>query len=59
MLNEIKEKVKVYITQDEDVLTYALFPDIAMKFFKERNAEKYKIDESLIGEDKGIIYYPV
>ncbi len=59
MLNEIKEKVKAYITQEEDVLTYALFPDIAMKFFKERNTEKYKIDESLIGEDKGIIYYPV
>ncbi len=35
-LEKTKEKIKDYIIQDEDVLTYALLPQVAEKFFKMR-----------------------
>ena len=50
-LNQFKEEIKQYIEQDEDVLTYALFPQIALTFFKQRQAEKYKIDSELYNEE--------
>ena len=45
-LDKIREEIKQYIEQDEDVLTYALFPQQALAFFKKRQAEKYKLDDS-------------
>lgn len=47
-LDSIKEQMKGYMEQDEDVLTYALFPQVAEKFFKDRQAKKYKIDSTLV-----------
>ena len=41
--------------QDEDVLSYALFPQVAVDFFKYREAQKTKVDPS-IATDKS---YPV
>lgn len=35
-LEKYREEVKDEIIQEEDVLSYALFPQIALKFFKER-----------------------
>ena len=43
-LDILREKIKAYSEQDEDVLTYALFEQIAMKFFDTRKAAKYKVD---------------
>lgn len=43
-LDKIREEIKEYIEQDEDVLSYALFPQPALAFFKSRQAKKYKID---------------
>ncbi len=37
-LPKLREEIKEYSIQDEDVLTYALFPQVAMEFFKERKA---------------------
>ena len=37
-LPKLREEIKEYSIQDEDVLTYALFPQVAMDFFKERKA---------------------
>ncbi len=45
-LDKIKNEIKEYIEQDEDVLTYALFPQPAIAFFKYRQAKKYKIDST-------------
>lgn len=56
-LDEFKEEIKQYMEQEEDVLTYALFPQVAMEFFKNRQAEKYKIDNNLLDEEYQI--YPV
>lgn len=43
-LDKLRAEIKEYIEQDEDVLSYALFPQVATKFFEYRRAEKYKID---------------
>ena len=50
-LESLKEEIKEYIEQDEDVLSYALFPQVALNYFKYRQAEKYKIDSSLLNEE--------
>jgi oxaloacetate decarboxylase alpha subunit len=52
-LDGIREQMKEYLEQDEDVLSYALFPQVAENFFKLRQAGKYKIDSNLVDyEDK-------
>ena len=46
-LPKLREDIKEYSIQDEDVLTYALFPQVAIDFFKERKAgfPKLKVAE--------------
>lgn len=56
-LDKFREEIKEYIEQDEDVLSYALFPQIALAFFKQRKAEKYKIDDELLDQKNKV--YPV
>ena len=43
-LEKLRNEAKQYIEQDEDVLSYALFDKVAVKFFEQRKAEKYKMD---------------
>ena len=43
--------------QDEDVLSYALFPQVAMEFFKYRDAQESGVDENKA--DKATKSYPV
>lgn len=43
-LEELREKVKPYAVQDEDVLSYALFEPVATKFFEWRKNQQYGID---------------
>jgi oxaloacetate decarboxylase alpha subunit len=47
-LDKIREEAAEYIEQDEDVLTYAMFPQVAKKFFEYRKAQKYKIDPDMV-----------
>ena len=47
-LDRLREEIKEYIEQDEDVLSYALFDQVAIKFFEHRRAQKYKIDSDLV-----------
>ncbi|MGI6085009.1 MAG: oxaloacetate decarboxylase subunit alpha [Acetivibrionales bacterium] len=47
-LEKIKAEAGQYIEQDEDVLTYAMFPQVAQKFFEYRKAQKYKIDPDMV-----------
>ncbi|TCO68470.1 oxaloacetate decarboxylase subunit alpha [Caldanaerobacter subterraneus] len=54
---EAKEEIKEYYEQEEDVLTYVLFPQIAKKFFEYRRARKYYIDSTLINSE--YMTYPV
>lgn len=43
-LDKYREEVKEYMEQEEDVLSYALFPQVAEKYFEYRQAKKYGID---------------
>ena len=56
-LAELEKEMKQYKQQDEDVLSYALFPQVAMEFFKYREAQQNKADSSVA--DKENIAYPV
>lgn len=56
-LENIRNEMKEYLEQEEDVLSYALFPQVAIDFFKHREAQKYKLDSSLV--DKEEKTYPV
>lgn len=39
-LKKYREEIKDHMEQEEDVLSYALFPQVAMKFFEAREAAK-------------------
>ncbi len=56
-LDKYRNEIKQYIEQEEDVLSYALFPQVAMNFFKQRMASKYKIETDLLNEEDKT--YPV
>lgn len=47
-LEKLKREAAEYIEQDEDVLSYALFGQVAEKFFEYRRAQKYKIDPDMV-----------
>lgn len=56
-LDKYREDIKEYLEQDEDVLSYALFPQVALDYFKYRKALKYNIDENLLNKEE--MTYPV
>lgn len=43
-LEKYEKEIAQYKQQDEDVLTYALFPQVATDFFKYREAQQTKVD---------------
>ncbi len=43
-LSKIESEMKQWKQQDEDVLSYALFPQVATEFFKYRQAQQEKVD---------------
>lgn len=43
-LESLEKEMAQYKQQDEDVLSYALFPQVAMEFFRYREAQQKKID---------------
>ena len=49
-LDKYREEMKQFNEQEEDVLSYALFPQVAEKFFKERQASQLKLDNSVRDE---------
>ena len=54
-LPEFEKEVAAYKEQDEDVLSYALFPQVATEYFKYRDAQEKKIDVTEGNEEA----YPV
>ncbi len=43
-LEKLRGEISEFIEQDEDVLSYAQFPQVSKKFFEERRNKKYGID---------------
>lgn len=56
-LAKIEEEMKQWKQQDEDVLTYALFPQVATDFFKYRQAQQTKVDQTVADTENKA--YPV
>ena len=56
-LEKIESEMKEWKQQDEDVLSYALFPQVATDFFKHRLAQQEKVDLTQADTKNGA--YPV
>lgn len=56
-LHKIEAEMKQWKQQDEDVLSYALFPQVATDFFKYRQAQQTKVDPAVADEKNKA--YPV
>ncbi len=56
-LDTLRNEMAKWSQQDEDVLSYALFPQVATDFFKYREAQQTKIDPNAADTENGS--YPV
>jgi oxaloacetate decarboxylase alpha subunit len=56
-LDKLRAEIPQYIEQDEDVLSYAQFPEVATKFFEKRRETKAGINSDLGDKDNKV--YPV
>ena len=56
-LPKLEKEMAQYKQQDEDVLSYALSPQVAPDFFKYREAQQKKVDESVADTENKV--YPV
>ncbi|MCM1105824.1 MAG: oxaloacetate decarboxylase subunit alpha [Blautia sp.] len=56
-LDKIEAEMKQYKQQDEDILSYALFPQVATDFFKYREAQQTGVDAKAADTANGA--YPV
>ncbi len=56
-MDKLEKEMAEYKQQDEDVLSYALFPQVAMDFFKYRQAQQEKVDPAQADTKNGA--YPV
>ena len=55
--DKYKAEMQEYYTQEEDVLSYALFPEVAVNFFKWRAAKNRAVDKDMAENKDGV--YPV
>lgn len=61
-LEAAKREIAPYMEKEEDILSYAIFPNVAKKFLEERMAGKVKVDFNIAqeGPNNGTsAYYPV
>ena len=56
-LATLESEMKQYKQQEEDVLSYALFPQVATEFFKYHEAQQTKVDTTIADTKNGA--YPV
>jgi oxaloacetate decarboxylase alpha subunit len=53
-LGRLRDEIKGLLEQEEDVLTYAMFPTVALDYFKFRQARKYRVDHTLLDQKAGV-----
>ena len=53
-LEQLRAEIAQYLEQDEDVLSYALFPEVSKKFFEYRKAKKYGLDADHADKTLGV-----
>ncbi|MEG1710935.1 MAG: oxaloacetate decarboxylase subunit alpha [Clostridia bacterium] len=54
-LAKLKGEIAEYYEQEEDVLSYALFPQVSIDFFKYRQAKKYKADTMILNKENMVV----
>jgi oxaloacetate decarboxylase alpha subunit len=54
-LEKYRKEIGQYIIQDEDVLSYALFPQVALKYFEYRQAHQLKLDNTLLDRKNNVM----
>ncbi len=54
MLEKMALEMAEYYEAPEDVLTYTMFPQPAIEYFKYRQAQKYKIDSTLLNKEEQV-----
>lgn len=54
-LDKYRKEIAEYIKHDEDVLSYASFPQVALKFFQNRQAAELKTDPTLFDKEKQVM----
>ena len=50
-LDKLRDEMREWYQKDEDVLTYAMFPKVAPKFFEYRNAQQMKIEAGMLDKN--------
>ena len=53
-LDNYRKEIAEFAESDEDVLTYALFPQLAVPFFKRRQEAKYGVDKTIFDKDSQV-----
>ncbi len=56
-LEKYREEIREYYQQEEDILSYALFPQVALKYFQYRQAKQLGVDSTML--DKAQMTMPV
>lgn len=56
-IEKLKQEAAQYMKQEEDVLSYALFPQVAVDYFNFRDAQDNKVDPAVADKDNKT--YPV
>lgn len=51
-LEKYREEIREYYQQEEDVLSYALFPQVAPKFFEYRRAKQLGVDSTMLDKEQ-------
>ena len=51
-LDKYREEIRDYYQQEEDVLSYALFPQVALKYFQYRQAKQLGVDSTMLDQQQ-------
>lgn len=61
-LPQAKKEIALFMEKEEDILSYAIFPQVAEKFLMEKMSKKTRIDYLIAAEGPkrgDLPYYPV
>ncbi len=61
-MKQARKEIGIYLEKEEDVVSYAIFPQVAQKFLEERYAAKTNVDYNLAQENEatmGAKVYPL
>jgi len=54
-LEKYREEIREYCQQEEDVLSYALFPQVALKYFQYRQARQLGVDSTMLDREEKVM----